>query len=287
MQSGRAAVRRDSIATRRARRVDSSRRHGMISAARSRDSVWPEDRSGRSNVIVRARREGFEHRIRRPLYERLPHGPHRLDHEQVIRHQRSRIHGAMVEAVAAERLRGDERQAGGRPRGRLAAVVLRAVREQAGVLSGDLRPDRRPRREAHPPGVPRERRRPGGPHEGRLSRRSPRGSAANWKGARLVIVEAQTVGARRARAPAPRRRRPASGCSPRALPARRTRAPLPMPRSCGRSWAVCTRRCRGACARETRGQLPAPGRGDAALDAAVRTPARRADLRTRRSERGA
>src|SRR5271163_2421137 len=36
-----------------------------------------------------------------PLYERLPHGPHRLDHNQVVRNQRSRMYGAMVEAVAA------------------------------------------------------------------------------------------------------------------------------------------------------------------------------------------
>src|SRR5271170_1040921 len=36
-----------------------------------------------------------------PLYERLPHGPHRLDHNQVIRNQRARMQGAMVEAVAA------------------------------------------------------------------------------------------------------------------------------------------------------------------------------------------
>jgi AcrR family transcriptional regulator len=36
-----------------------------------------------------------------PLYERLPHGPHKLDAHQVARHQRRRIHGAMVEAVAA------------------------------------------------------------------------------------------------------------------------------------------------------------------------------------------
>jgi len=35
-----------------------------------------------------------------PLYKRLPHGPHRLDRTTVIRHQRMRIHGAMVEAVA-------------------------------------------------------------------------------------------------------------------------------------------------------------------------------------------
>ena len=35
-----------------------------------------------------------------PLYKRLPHGPHRLPRAAVIRHQRARIHGAMVEAVA-------------------------------------------------------------------------------------------------------------------------------------------------------------------------------------------
>jgi TetR/AcrR family transcriptional regulator len=35
-----------------------------------------------------------------PLYKRLPHGPHRLERNEVIRHQRARIHGAMIEAVA-------------------------------------------------------------------------------------------------------------------------------------------------------------------------------------------
>jgi TetR/AcrR family transcriptional regulator len=35
-----------------------------------------------------------------PLYKRLPHGPHRLDRKEVLRHQRVRIHGALVEAVA-------------------------------------------------------------------------------------------------------------------------------------------------------------------------------------------
>ncbi len=37
-----------------------------------------------------------------PLYKRLPPGPHRLEREQVLRHQRLRIQGAMVEAVAAD-----------------------------------------------------------------------------------------------------------------------------------------------------------------------------------------
>lgn len=35
-----------------------------------------------------------------PIYKRLPHGPHRLPRGEVIRHQRTRIHGAMVEAVS-------------------------------------------------------------------------------------------------------------------------------------------------------------------------------------------
>jgi hypothetical protein len=35
-----------------------------------------------------------------PLYQRLPHGPHRLAAEEVIRNQRARMHGAMIEAVA-------------------------------------------------------------------------------------------------------------------------------------------------------------------------------------------
>ncbi len=36
-----------------------------------------------------------------PLYRRLPRGPHHLDAREVARHQRLRIYGAMVEAVAA------------------------------------------------------------------------------------------------------------------------------------------------------------------------------------------
>jgi AcrR family transcriptional regulator len=41
-----------------------------------------------------------------PLYKRLPHGPHRLGRDEVISHQRSRIHGAMVEAVAQNGYQG-------------------------------------------------------------------------------------------------------------------------------------------------------------------------------------
>jgi TetR/AcrR family transcriptional regulator len=35
-----------------------------------------------------------------PLYQRLPHGPHRLGADAVTRNQRSRMHGAMIEAIA-------------------------------------------------------------------------------------------------------------------------------------------------------------------------------------------
>jgi AcrR family transcriptional regulator len=35
-----------------------------------------------------------------PIYKRLPHGPHQLERNQVVIHQRSRIHGAMIQAVA-------------------------------------------------------------------------------------------------------------------------------------------------------------------------------------------
>jgi TetR/AcrR family transcriptional regulator len=41
-----------------------------------------------------------------PLYQRLPHGPHRLGTEEVIRNQRTRMHGAMIEAVAANGYEG-------------------------------------------------------------------------------------------------------------------------------------------------------------------------------------
>ncbi len=41
-----------------------------------------------------------------PLYQRLPHGPHRLGTEEVVRNQRTRMHGAMIEAVAANGYEG-------------------------------------------------------------------------------------------------------------------------------------------------------------------------------------
>ncbi len=57
---------------------------------------------GRSSLTERAAhvaRETPPTRIK-PLYKRLPHGPHRLARDEVILHQRARIHGAMIEAVA-------------------------------------------------------------------------------------------------------------------------------------------------------------------------------------------
>jgi TetR/AcrR family transcriptional regulator len=51
-------------------------------------------RAGRSTVKDKAG-SGIQ-----PLYKRLPHGPHRLERNEVILHQRTRIHGAMIEAVA-------------------------------------------------------------------------------------------------------------------------------------------------------------------------------------------
>ncbi len=54
--------------------------------------------SARNDHTKRSKRSGSAGYIA-PLYKRLPHGPHRLERNEVIRHQRARIHGAMVEAV--------------------------------------------------------------------------------------------------------------------------------------------------------------------------------------------
>jgi AcrR family transcriptional regulator len=57
---------------------------------------------GRSSLTERAGRAGHDAGSNgvTPLYKRLPHGPHRLARDEVVLHQRARIHGAMVEAVA-------------------------------------------------------------------------------------------------------------------------------------------------------------------------------------------
>ncbi len=57
---------------------------------------------GRGTLSQRAERAktgGGAPRIA-PIYKRLPHGPHRLERNEVVRHQRARIYGAMVEAVS-------------------------------------------------------------------------------------------------------------------------------------------------------------------------------------------
>jgi TetR/AcrR family transcriptional regulator len=41
-----------------------------------------------------------------PLYKRLPHGPHRLQRNEVVLNQRARIHGALIEAVAHDGYEG-------------------------------------------------------------------------------------------------------------------------------------------------------------------------------------
>jgi AcrR family transcriptional regulator len=61
-----------------------------------------------------------------PLYARLPHGPHRLGAEAVAHNQRSRMHGAMIEAVASN---GYERTSVRQVVG-LAGVSRRAFYEQ-------------------------------------------------------------------------------------------------------------------------------------------------------------
>src|SRR5271157_3830810 len=127
-----------------------------------------------------------------PLYQRLPHGPHSLDHGQVIRHQRTRIQGAIVEAVAAS---GYEEASVSQVVGLagvsrrsfyeiyankldcflatydlIAARGLKQIRQAYGASEGDLEDRLRPAFQAFAEGV-----------------------AGHWNDARLVIVEAQTA----------------------------------------------------------------------------------------------
>ncbi len=113
-----------------------------------------------------------------PLYKRLPHGPHRLEREEVVLNQRARIHGAMVEVGRTLRLRRHERQAGDRPRGRLATLVLRAVRQQGRVLPRHVRSARAARHQAPQADLPHSR--GVGPRDARARRSSasPRWPAA-------------------------------------------------------------------------------------------------------------
>lgn len=128
-----------------------------------------------------------------PLYARLPHGPHRLDHKQVIHHQRARMHGALVEAVAANGYAGTSvRQVVG-----LAGVSRRSFYEQFAnkeecflatydrIATRGVKQLRGPSRSGKD--ALEDRLRVG--LEGLTE-----AIGANWKSARLVIVEAQTVG---------------------------------------------------------------------------------------------
>jgi AcrR family transcriptional regulator len=128
-----------------------------------------------------------------PLYERLPRGPHRLNHKQVIRNQRTRLHGAMVEAVA---LSGYE-ETSIRHLVALAGVSRRSFYELYANKQGcfletfDLIAARGIKR------VRRAYRMSEGDLESRLRvafEAFAEDLADGWKDARLVIVEAQTAG---------------------------------------------------------------------------------------------
>ncbi len=58
------------------------------------------ERGGRTKTAKRGKSANGAATGIAPIYKRLPHGPHRLARGEVVRHQRARIHGAMVEAVA-------------------------------------------------------------------------------------------------------------------------------------------------------------------------------------------
>lgn len=129
-----------------------------------------------------------------PLYQRLPRGPHQLAPTEVARHQRLRMHGAMVEAVAANGYASTSvKQIIG-----LAGVSRRAFYEQFAnkeecfLATFDLIAARSVKR------VHEAYRSSGGALERRI--RAAVGEfteeiESNVKGAGLAIVQAQTAGA--------------------------------------------------------------------------------------------
>ncbi len=129
-----------------------------------------------------------------PLYQRLPHGPHRLNPQEVTLNQRTRMHGAMIEAVAAN---GYERTSVKQVVG-LAGVSRRSFYEQFAnkqecfLATFDMIAGRGASRvsEAY-------RAAEGGTEERLRAAFDELGEAVrtNWKGAALVIVEAPMVGA--------------------------------------------------------------------------------------------
>jgi len=129
-----------------------------------------------------------------PLYQRLPRGPHHLGPKEVARHQRLRMHGAMVEAVAANGYGGTSvKQVIG-----LAGVSRRAFYEQFAnkeecfLATFDVIAARGIKR------VNKAYRSSGGDLEQRI-RAAIDGFTeeieSNTKGAGLAIVQAQTAGA--------------------------------------------------------------------------------------------
>ena len=128
-----------------------------------------------------------------PLYERLPRGPHRLNHAQVIRHQRARLYGAMVEAVVEDGYHG----ASVRQVLSLAGVSRRSFYEQfankeecfLATFDSIAIPTVKRIRRAY--------RASEGPLEARLRAAFEElieGIRENWNNAHLVIVDAQTAG---------------------------------------------------------------------------------------------
>jgi AcrR family transcriptional regulator len=70
-----------------AARGGSTVRAGVREDARSADHAGSRTAAGSAAHVA-------------PIYKRLPHGPHRLERGEVVRNQRTRIHGALIEAVA-------------------------------------------------------------------------------------------------------------------------------------------------------------------------------------------
>ncbi len=137
---------------------------------------------------------GLDTRSIAPLYQRLPRGPHHLGPKEVARHQRLRMHGAMVEAVATDGYGGTSvKQIIG-----LAGVSRRAFYEQFAnkeecfLATFDLIAARGVKR------VNEAYRSSGGDLEQRI-RAAVGGFTdeidSNVKGAGLAIVQAQTAGA--------------------------------------------------------------------------------------------
>ena len=128
------------------------------------------------------------------MYRRLPHGPHGLDREDVARHQRARLYGAMIESIAQRGYAPHHRRARDRSGRRLAAGLLRAVRQQGRVLPGDLRHRRRALAQARARGVGSER---GWANRLHASCKSFLDDiVAEPKGARLVLIDSLGIGSK-------------------------------------------------------------------------------------------